>query len=159
MKVYNRSDANVTYSLPELNTRRVFALGEVKDIDPKELEALWQMDGGLTLIKDYLLVDDKEWVEAHWDAPIEYFWKDEQVKKCLKEDTLELFQETLEYAPQGVIDLIKMFAWQLPISDLNKIEALRLATGFDTLAAIDVMAAAKPRAAAPKKERLRKREG
>lgn len=159
MKVYNRSDSNVTYSLPELNTRRVFALGESKDLEDKELEALWQMDGGLTIIKDYLLVDDEDWVKAHWDAPIEYFWKTEDVKKCLLEDPLDLFQETLEYAPQGVIDLIKMLAWKLPISDLNKIEALRIATGFDTLAAIDVMSASTQRAAAPKKERLRKREG
>lgn len=159
MKVYNRSDSNVTYSLPELNTRRVFALGESKELEPKEMEALWQMDGGMTIIKDYLCVDDKEWVEAHWDAPIEYFWKTDDVKKCLLEDSLELFQETLEYAPAGVIDLIKMLAWQLPISDLNKIEAIRQATGFDTLAAIEVMSASKPRQEAQKKERLRKREG
>lgn len=159
MKVYNRSDSNVTYSLPELQTRRVFALGESKDLDAKELEALWQKDGGMILIKNFLLVDDKEWVAAHWDAPIEYFWKTEDVKKCVLEDSVALFQETLEYAPEGVIDLIKMFAWQLPLGDLNKIEALRQATGFDTLAAIDVMSSKKPRAEAPKKERLRKREG
>lgn len=159
MKVYNRSDSNITYSLPELQTRRVFALGESKELEAKELEALWQMDGGNLIIKHYLMVDDREWVEKHWDAPIEYFWKPEDVKKCLLEDSLELFQETLEYAPEGVVDLIKMFAWQLPIGDLNKIEAIRQATGFDTLAAIDVMSASKPRAEAPKKERLRKREG
>lgn len=159
MKVFNRSDSNITYSLPELNTRRVFALGESKELEPKEMEALWQMDGGMTIIKDYLVVDDPEWVEQHWDAPIEYFWKAEEVKKCLLEDDLALFQETLDYAPAGVIDLIKMLAWQLPISDLNKIEAIRQATGFDTLAAIEVMSASKPRKDPQKKERLRKREG
>ena len=160
MKVYNRSDSNVTYNLQELSTRRVFALGECKELDAKELEALWQMDGGMIIIKDYLVVDDPDWVAAHWpDAPIEYFWKDADVKKCLLQDSLDLFQETLEYAPQGVIDLIKMYAWQLPISDLNKIEAIRLATGFDTLAAIDVMSASKTRPEPQKKERLRKREG
>lgn len=159
MKVFNRSDSNITYSLPELSTRRVFALGESKELEPKEMEALWQMDGGMTIIKDYLVVDDPEWVAQHWDAPIEYFWKAEEVKKCLLEDDLALFQETLDYAPAGVIDLIKMLAWQLPISDLNKIEAIRQATGFDTLAAIEVMSAAKPRKDPQKKERLRKREG
>lgn len=160
MKVFNRSDSNITYSLPELQTRRVFALGESKELEPKEMEALWQMDGGMTIIKDYLCVDDRDWVEKHWpDAPVEYFWTTEDVKKCLLNDSLELFQETLEYAPAGVIDLIKMLAWQLPISDLNKIEAIRQATGFDTLAAIEVMSASKERAKPQKKERLRKREG
>lgn len=159
MKVFNRSDSNVTYSLPELNTRRVFALGESKDLESKEMEALWQMDGGMTIIKDYLCVDDRDWVAKHWDAPIEYFWTTDDVKKCLLEDSLELFQETLEYAPAGVIDLIKMLSWQLPVRDLNKIEALRQATGFDTLAAIEVMSASKERQKPQKKERLRKREG
>lgn len=161
MKVYNRSDSNITYSLPELNTRRVFALGESKDLEDKELNALYQMDGGRTLIEQYLLVDDEEWVKKHFteEPPLEYFWKPEDVKKCLLEDSLALFQETLEYAPAGVIDLIKMYAWQIPISDLNKIEAIKQVTGFDTLAAVEVMSAAKPRPAAQKKERLRKREG
>lgn len=159
MKVYNRSDGNITYSLPELDTRRVFSLGESKDLDPKEMEALYQLDGGKTLIEEYLLVDDEAWVKAHWDAPLEYFWKEAEIKKCLREDSLELFQETLEYAPQGVIDLIKMFAWKLPITDLNKVEAIRQATGFDVMAAIDVMSASTPKAPPVKKERLRKREG
>lgn len=161
MKVYNRSDSNITYSLPELNTRRVFALGESKELESKELTALYQMDGGKTLIEQYLMVDDEEWVKTHFseEPPLEYFWKPDDVKKCLLEDSLELFQETLEYAPTGVLDLIKMYAWQLPISDLNKIEAIKQATGFDVLAAVEVMSASKPRSTAPKKERLRKREG
>lgn len=160
MKVYNRSDSSLTYTLPELNIRRVFSLGECKDIDEREMNALFQMDGGLILIRDYLVVDDKDWVDKHFpDAPIEYFWKDGDVKNCLEKDSLELFQETLEYAPQGVIDLIKMYAWQMPLTDLNKIEAIRQATGFDTLAAIEVMSAKTERPAPAKKERLRKREG
>lgn len=161
MKVYNRSDSNITYSLPEMNIRRVFALGESKELDEKEMNALYQMDGGKTLIEEYLLVDDEEWCNKHFseEPALEYFWKPDDIKKCLLQDELALFQETLEYAPLGVIDLIKMYAWQLPISDLNKIEAIKQATGFDVLAAIEVMSAAKPRAAAPKKERLRKREG
>lgn len=59
MKVINRSDGNVTYALPELNTRRVFTPGASKEIEAKELEALWQTDGGQILIKDYLLVQDR----------------------------------------------------------------------------------------------------
>lgn len=160
MKVYNRSDSVVSYSLPELRVRRVFNLGECKELEPAEMEALWQTDGGQILIKQHLCVDDKEWVSAHWDAPIEYFWKDEDIKICLTEDSIDLFRETLEYAPEGVIDLIKNYAWRLPIHDLNKIEAIKEATGFDVLAAIDVMSAPTSRSSAPaKKERLRKREG
>lgn len=139
IKVTNRSDGNVTYTLEELRVRRVFNINETKEIDEAELEALYQTDGGQRLIKDYLLVQDKEWVRKHWDAPIEYFWGQLEVKKCLLEDDLELFKETLDYAPAGVLDLIKTLAWRLPITDLNKIGAIRDKTGFDVLLAIESM--------------------
>lgn len=139
IKVTNRSDGNVTYTLEELRVRRVFNINETKEIDEAELEALYQTDGGQRLIKDYLLVQDKEWVRKHWDAPIEYFWGQPEVKKCLLEDDLDLFKETLDYAPAGVLDLIKTLAWRLPITDLNKIGAIRDKTGFDVLLAIESM--------------------
>lgn len=158
MNVINRSDGNVGYTLPEMNTRRVFAPGTHKDLDAKELEALWQQDGGQSLIINYLLVEDREWVKAHWDAPIEYFWQAEQIKKCLVEDSIDLFEETLDYAPQGVIDLIKSFAWRMPITDLNKIAAIKEKTGFDVLLAIEVMKASAPQQAAPQTPQRRRRE-
>lgn len=159
MKVINRSDGTLVYELPELNVRRVFNVGETKEIPEAELEALFQTDGGHVLIKDYLLVEDRDWVKAHWDAPIEYFWQNEQVKKCLLEDPIDLFEETLDFAPAGVIDLIKTFAWRLPISDLNKIAAIKNKTGFDVLLAIEVMKPTDGAAqAAPNKPQRRRRE-
>ena len=158
-KVTNRSDGNVTYTLDELRTRRVFNISETKDISEDELEALWQTDGGQVLIKDYLLVHDKEWVKAHWDAPIEYFWDVDDIKKCLKEDDIELFTETLDYAPAGVIDLIKTLSWRMPLTDLNKIGAIRDKTGFDVMLAIEAMSApTKTANAAPHTARRRREE-
>lgn len=140
IKVLNRSDGIVTYHLPELNnTRRVFNLGESKDISEKELNALFQMNGGAELIRHFLMVDDREWVKKTFDAPIEYFWGYDEVKKCLLEDDVEWFSETLDYAPQGVIDIIKLLSWQLPVKDLNKIHIIMEKLGFDVLGAIEVM--------------------
>lgn len=158
MQVINRSDGNVAYHLPELNTRRVFTVGSEKDIDAKELEALWQTDGGQILIRNHLLVNDREWVKAHWDAPIEYFWQNEQIRKCLLEDDIDLFKETLDYAPEGVIDIIKSMAWRLPLTDLNKIAAIKDKTGFDVLLAIEVMKAESPRQQASTGTQRRRRE-
>jgi len=140
MEVINRSDGVVAYVLPELNIRRVFNINEVKDIDEKELNALVQMDGGAILLKRDLLVNDKEWVKCQWpDVPIEYFWKEEDIKKCLLEDPLDLFQETLDYAPDGVLEIMKRLSWQLPLTDLNKIAALEKKLKFNVLAAIEIM--------------------
>lgn len=140
MKVINRSDSTVTYELPELSVRRTFSPGEEKDITGKELETLYQQTGGYPLIKDFLLVGDRDWVLRHYpDAPIEYFWNFDDIRKCILEDSPELFSETLDYAPEGVVDVIKRLAWQLPMTDLNKVEALREKTGFDAQAATQLM--------------------
>lgn len=159
MIVVNRSDGNVTYSLDELRIRRVFTAGEQKDIPEEELEALFQLDGGAALIKNYLLVKDEKWVMEHWDAPIEYFWEAADVEKCLLKDDLELFSETLDFAPEGVIEILKALSWKLPLTDLNKVEVIREKLGFDVQAAVKVMRAEGPANSEPtRKERLRRRE-
>ena len=158
IKVINRSTGNVCYELPELNVRRVFNIGESKIIDEAELEMVSQQDGGLILLQDFLLVDNKEWVAAHWDAPIEYWWLPERIRKSMIEDDLELFSETLDYAPEGVIDFIKMFAWQVPLTDLNKIQVLKDKTGFDALAAASVMNQEGQMKEAPRAARRRREE-
>ena len=147
MKVTNRSTSAVGYELEELKVRRNFAPNETKDIPTKELETLYQQDGGYNLLRDYLMVSDKPWMEKHFaGAPIEYFWTVDDIKKSLFEDSKELFEETLDYAPEGVLDIIKDLAWRLPISDMNKVAAIRDKLGFDVLAAIEHM---KPKTAPP----------
>lgn len=157
INVTNRSDGNVAYNLPELNTRRVYSIGETKRVPREEIVALFQKDGGAEIVKHYLLVDDKELVKEYWqDVPIEYFWTAQDVRKCLMEDSLDLFSETLDFAPRGVIDLIKTMAWQIPITDLNKIEAIKQKTGFDVLLAIEVMKTPeKPQTQTTGRKRLR----
>lgn len=160
MKVTNRSDGNVVYSLPEFNKRRLFSVGETKEISDKELESLFQAAGGMELIKDYLLVDDKEWVKQHWaDVPIEYFWGEEEITNCLLHDSLDLFSETIDYAPDGVLDIMKRISWQLPLSDLNKVNVMREhpRLGFDVQAAVEIMKLPddKTARAAKKERRLR----
>ena len=160
MEVINRSDSSVTYTVEDLRVRRTFAIGEKKEISEQEVNALFQQDGGAELIKHYLLVNDKEWVRNHMpNAPIEYFWQVEDIKKCLLEDDVDLFSETLDYAPDGVLDLIKTMAWRLPLNDLNKVEALRLKTGFDPLVAAGVMKQPTKTTASAKPTRRRREEG
>ncbi len=158
MKIVNRSDSTVVYSLEELKVRRLFAPNEEKDVPKGEITSLWQTDGGKELIKHELLVDNAAWIEENYPAaPIEYFWREDKVKECLINDSLELFRETLDFAPAGVLEIIKRISWQLPLTDLNKIEAIREKLGFDVLMSIGLM-----REKAPQKEkptqRLRKRE-
>ncbi len=156
MKIINRSDGKVSYQLPEMNNiKRIFEPWEEKEISGEELMALFSLDGGIDLVKQYLLVDDKQWVQEHFDAPIEYFWKKEEIRKCVFEDDLDLFEETFDYAPDGVIDLIKAIAWKEQLSDLNKIKIIEEKTGFDVMASIQIMSQTKAPTAAPATRRRR----
>ena len=159
MKVINRSDGIVGYELPELNIRRVFNPGESKDIKEEEINSLFQQDGGAVLVRQFLIIEDEEWVNRNYsNAPVEYFWKVEDIKKCLLEDELDLFVDTLQYAPLGVLELIKSLSWKLPLRDLNKVQAILEHLGFDVLKAIDVMSSKVAKANTPAPERLRKRK-
>jgi hypothetical protein len=44
--------------------------------------------------------------------------------------------DALDFAPVGVIDLIKKFSVQLPLNDMNKRKALYEKTGFDVTKAL-----------------------
>ncbi len=158
MNVLNRSDDVVVYAVPEQNIRRVFEIGEEKtNIDEKELNALVQTDGGRTLLNEYLMVEDPNWVDEHLgEVPIEYFWKFSDIKSCMLFDTEELFKDTLEFAPEGVIDVIKRLAYETPLADLNKIKAIYERTGFDVQAALELNKD-RPKPVQEKKERLRKK--
>ena len=45
-------------------------------------------------------------------------------------------KDCLDFAPPGVIDLIKKFSVSLPLTDFQKVNALKAKTGFDAAAAL-----------------------
>lgn len=47
------------------------------------------------------------------------------------------FLDMLDFAPEGVMNMIKGYAVQLPLTDLRKVEALRKKTGFDSSKALE----------------------
>ena len=54
-----------------------------------------------------------------------------QINDLLLNGSLDAFLDALDFAPIGVIDLIKTLSVQLPLTDLNKRRALKEKTGFD----------------------------
>ena len=58
-------------------------------------------------------------------------------------DNLDRFLDCLDFAQEGIIDLVKTLAVKVPMTDTQKIEALKKKTGFDVLAAIRNMEAEK----------------
>ena len=54
-----------------------------------------------------------------------------QIRDLLLTGSLDAFLDALDFAPIGVVDLIKSLAVSLPLTDLNKRKALKEKTGFD----------------------------
>ena len=61
---------------------------------------------------------------------------EQQVVDLLLNGSLEAFLDCLDFAPLGVMDLVKKFAVDLPMTDYAKCEALKNKTGFDAMAAV-----------------------
>lgn len=135
--VKNRSASIVGYKIPELGIRREFGIGESKKIGFEELEKLTFQPGGRELLESFLQVTaDKVINNLNLHTEPEYFMSEQQVVDLIKTGSQEAFLDALDYAPLGVMDLIKRFAVELPMNDINKIAALKEKTGFDVAAAL-----------------------
>lgn len=142
--VMNRSGSTVVYSIPEMNLRRQYAAGETKRITGEELEKLTYQPGGATLIAEYLLIKDKQLLdELNIHTELEYDMTAADVKTLLQTGSLDAFLDALDFAPDGVIQLIKDLSVELPLNDVQKRAALKEKTGFDVDRAVANAAADK----------------
>ena len=130
--VKNRSSSVVVYRIPETNIRREFAPGEVKRIPFGELEKLTYQDGGRELLENFLQILEEEVTsDLNVNREPEYNMSEQQIVDLLKNGSLDAFLDALDFAPIGVIDLIKSFSVSLPLTDIDKRKALKSKTGFD----------------------------
>ena len=66
----------------------------------------------------------------------EYYMSEQQIINLLKHGSMDAFLDCLDFAPVGVIELVKKFAVSLPLDNYEKRQALKAKTGFDVDAAI-----------------------
>lgn len=134
--VKNRSAGMAVYNIPGL-VRREFQPGEVKLIPADELKQLSWQSGGRELMEGYLMIQDANATEElNLHTEQEYWMNEQQVAELLKTGSLDAFLDALDFAPAGVIDLIKQYAVALPLTDMNKADALKQKTGFDVSKAL-----------------------
>lgn len=154
MNVKNRSDSIVCYTVPDLNIRRDFNPGESKDVPEDEILKLSYQPGGMSLITDYLQVSRADLKKLGLEnQEKEYFFTEDEVKELILNGSRDEFLDALDFAPSGVIDLIKKYAVSLPMYDTYKINALKEKTGFDVSKAIENNSVEVAAAPAPTKQR------
>lgn len=131
--VTNRSASRIHYSVPELGIKsRDFQPGESKQISYAELEGLTYIPGGKELIRDYLLIKDVP-VRNEFVGPVEpeYNMTGAEVKELILHGSLDEWLDALDFAPEGVIDLIKTLSVELPLTDTRKMDAFKEKKGSD----------------------------
>lgn len=135
--VKNRSAGVAVYKIPELGVRRSFAPGEVKQISAEELEKLTYQPGGMAMLSGFLQIMEPEAIKKVGLNPQpEYHMSEQDIAKLMTSGSLDEFLDCLDFAPPGVIDLIKKMSVSLPLSDYQKKNALKAKTGFDCDAAL-----------------------
>ena len=138
--VTNRSASVVVYSIPEDNIKREFQPGETKKIRHTELEKLSYREGGKVIIADYLLIQSQDAInDLGVPTEPEYYMTQEQVIDLMKNGSMDAWLDCLDFAPQGIIEMIKSLSVSVPLGDYNKRRALQEKTGFDVDAAIKHM--------------------
>ena len=142
--VKNRSASRVFYKIPEDNIRREFNPGETKRISFEELEKLSYHSGGRELMANFLQIQSAEATsELGIHTEPEYNMTEDQIVELIKTGSLDAFLDCLDFAPVGVVDLLKKFSVSIPLADYEKRQALKEKTGFDVDIALKNMIADK----------------
>lgn len=147
--VKNRSSSTVVYRIPEDNIRREFAPSEQRRIPYEELVHLSFQPGGRELMENFLQIENEQAIsDLNIHTEPEYYMSEKQIVELIKTGSLDAFLDCLDYAPMGVIDLLKDYSVRVPLQDYAKRKALKDKTGFDVDKAIENLeaeaAASKP---------------
>ena len=141
VKVKNRSLSPVYYSVPEMNNlRREYQPREEKTVFFEELRKLYYTTGGKVLLDDYLIIEDKEALEElGMHVEPEYFYEKEQVIDLLENGSMDEFLDCLDFAPEGVIELIKQCSVILPLNDVAKRNVLLERYDFNVAKTVEII--------------------
>ena len=135
--VKNRGASTIVYRIPDSGIRREFQPGQTLKISSEELEKLVYQPGGTVLLSQFLQIIDLEALDKfNIKTEPEYHMNEQQVIELIKTGSLDAFLDALDFAPIGIIDLIKRLSVDIPMVDIQKRQALKQKTGFDVEAAL-----------------------
>lgn len=139
VRVQNRDNGSVGYTIPDLNNlHRTYQPNETKNITMDELRKLSYVPGGMEILRNYLVILDEEAREEILsDVEPEYYLTKDGVKKLLLEGSLDALLDCLDFAPSGVVDLVKDVAVEIELNDVKKRDAILNKTGFNVTNAIN----------------------
>lgn len=140
IKVTNRSQGYTGYKIPDSNVSRRFSPGESKNLPIEELQQLQWVPGGEYLLRNALIINDKDALSVlnMNDVEPEYFYTEDDIRKLLDTGSLDQLEDTLNFAPAGVLELIQKIAVETEVPDIRKRDMISKKTGFNINNAITV---------------------
>lgn len=140
IRICNRDNAAVFYDIPEMNgLHRVFQPNEVKEVTLEELIKLSYEPGGMDLLRNNFILNNKEAIDMILGkVEPEYSYTSVDIKNLLLNGSLDELLDCLDFAPEGVIEIVKNMAVELPLNDVAKREAILNKTGFNVTHAIEI---------------------
>ncbi len=139
--VKNRSSATVIISIPNRNIKVTLQPGQVVNtLTFGDIEDYSYQPGGDRMLREYLQLSEADISQLALGEPqLEYNYSEKDIIALLKPanpDNFDAFLDCLDFAPTGVIDLVKKYAVELPLTDTRKLEAIAEKTGFNAADAI-----------------------
>lgn len=129
--VTNRDNGLVCLKLSN-NKLIEFNPGQTRKVSIDDLIEANSSTGNRVILRDYLVVQDKEALDIlEMEPEPEYFYSEKEVRKLLAEGTIEQLEDCLNFAPGGVIDLLKEIAVETKLPDMRKRELIAKKTGFN----------------------------
>ena len=149
----------IYYYIPEKNIRRVFAPGETKIVPEDELQSLQYQPGGDFILRNLVIVQDKETLEKKLNIQTEpeYFYDEKKIVEMLKFGSMDEFLDMLDFAPEGVLEIVKAKAVEMRLPDTDKRQAISEKTGFNIDNAINVNKIMDSSTIEPKNEEKKRR--
>lgn len=137
--VRNMVDHKVVYVIPEQNRRVVFEPFQEKKISAGELRALNYSTGGQVLLHNYLCVLSKD-MRIEFNIPedqVEYDWTLKDIHRVLEDlsTPIEELEDALDFAPEGIRELIVDCAvkWRIPDSNRRKVISRMTGSNIDKM--------------------------
>ena len=121
IKVTNRSNGRVSYGIPDSNgLRRLFHSKETKEIPMEELRKVMWSTGGAYILKNTLIIENKEAVQELFstEPEPEYYYTEDEIKQLLLTGTNDQLLDCLDFAPEGVVNVLKNLAVTMKLNDM-----------------------------------------
>ena len=91
------------------------------------------------MLKEFFILDNQAAIDELINGvEPEYYYTEEDVKTLLLTGSLDELKDCLDFAPEGVIELVKKVAVDIKLNDISKRKAIKESTGFDIDMAIYV---------------------